>query len=87
MPRLELEELADPEQIFIAGSLRLALRDEECLTTAVIDYIVKVEPFVRILLFGSERMGAVFYVTATQADHCRQQLTAAGLGDGVLKVR
>ena len=86
MPRLELEELPDPEQIFIAGSLRLARRAEEWLTTAGIDYVVKVEPFGRSLLFGSERMGAVFYVTATQADHCRQQLTAAGLGDGVVNI-
>jgi hypothetical protein len=86
MPRLELEELSDPEQVFIAGSLRLARRAEEWLMTAGIDYVVKVEPFGRSLLFGTERMGAVFYVTATQAAHCREQLTAAGLGGGVVQL-
>jgi hypothetical protein len=86
MPRLELDELPDPEQVFIAGSLRLARRAEEWLTTAGIDYVVEVEPFGRSLLFGTERMGAVFYVTATQAAYCREQLTAAGLGGGVLKL-
>ena len=86
MSRVELEELPDPEQIFIAGSLRLARRAEEWMTTAGIDYVVTVEPFGRSILFGTERMGAVFYVTSAQAAHCRQQLTAAGLGGGVLKI-
>ena len=86
MSRVELEELPDPEQIFIAGTLRLARRAEAWLTTAGIDYVVKVESIGRSILFGTERMGAVFYVTSTQAAHCRQQLTAAGLGGGVLKV-
>jgi hypothetical protein len=87
MARIELEELSDAEQIFIAGSVRLARRAEEWLTTAGIDYAVEVEPFGRSLLFGTERMGAVFYVTSKQAAHCRDQLTAAGLGGGVLKVQ
>ena len=86
MPRLEPEDLPDSEQIFIAGSLRLARRAEEWLTTAGIDYAVKVEAYGRSFLFGTERMGAVFYVATTQAEYCRQQLTAAGLGGGVLKV-
>jgi hypothetical protein len=86
MPQLELEDLSDPEQIFIAGSLRLARRAEEWLNTAGIDYAVTVEPFGRSLLFGTERMGAVFYVGATQAAHCRQELTAAGLGGGVVQL-
>jgi hypothetical protein len=86
MPRLELEELPDAEQIFVAGSLRLARRAEEWLTGAGIDYAVNVEPFGRSLLFGTERMAAVFYVAPARAAYCRQQLTAAGLGGGVLDV-
>jgi hypothetical protein len=86
MSRVELEELLDPEQIFIAGTLRLARRAEAWLMTAGIDYVVKVESVGRSILFGTERMGAVFYVTSNQAAHCRQQLTAAGLGAGVLNV-
>ena len=86
MARIEEEELPDAEQIFVAGSLRLARRAEEWLTAAGVDYVVQVEPFGRSLLFGTERMGAVFYVASAQAEHCRQQLTDAGLGGGVVKI-
>jgi hypothetical protein len=86
MARIEPEDLRDPEQIFVAGSLRVARRAEEWLTTAGVDYAVQVEEFGRSILFGTVRMGAVFYVNATQAAHCRQQLTAAGLGAGVIEV-
>jgi hypothetical protein len=85
MARVEPEEVRDPELIFIARSLRLALRAEAWLTTAGIDYAVQIESVGRSLLFRSERMGAVFYVTAGQAVYCRQQLTAAGLGGGVVE--
>ena len=84
MARIEPEHMRDPERIFIARTLRLALRVEEWLTTAGVDYAVHTESVGRSLLFGSERMGAVFYVTSGQALYCRQQLTAAGLGSGVV---
>jgi hypothetical protein len=83
MPRVEPDQVRDPELIFIARSLRLSLRVEEWLTTAGVDYLVEVEPVGRSLLFGSARMGAVFYVNAGQASYCREQLTAAGFGRGV----
>ena len=85
MAPVELDQLRDPEQIFIARSLRLSLRVEEWLTTAGVDYTVKVEPVGRSLLFGTNRMGAAFYVNAGQAAYCRQQLTAAGFGRGVVE--
>jgi len=85
MPRIELEELRDPEQIFIAGTLRLARRAEESLAGEGVDYVVEVEQFGRSFLFGTPRMGAVFYVSSGQAAHCRQRLTAAGLGAGVIE--
>ena len=47
------------------------------------DYAVQIESVGRSLLFRSERMGAVFYLTAGQAVYCREHLTAAGLGSGV----
>ncbi len=83
MAHVEPEQMRDPERIFIARTLRLALRVEEWLTRAGVDYTVQTESLGRSLLFGSERMGAVFYVTSGQALYCRQQLTAAGLGSGV----
>jgi len=85
MARIEAEQLRDPEQVFIGRSLRLALRAEEWLTTAGIDYAVQTESIGRTLLFRTERMGAAFYVNAGQASYCREQLIAAGLGAGVVE--
>lgn len=85
MASVEPEQVRDPERIFVAGSLRLALQVEEWLTAAGVDYAVEVEPIGRSLLFRTERMGAVFYVNAGQASYCREQLTAAGLGGGVVE--
>lgn len=85
MARVEPEELRDPELIFIGRSLRLAVRAEEWLTSAGIDYAVQIEAIGRSFLFRSERMGAVIYVTAGQAAYCREQLTAAGLSSGVIE--
>ena len=85
MARIEPEDLHDPEEVFIAGSLRLAKRVEEWLTMAGIDYAVQVEPLGRSLLFNTPRMGAAFYVASGQAEYCRRQLTAAGFGRGVVE--
>jgi hypothetical protein len=85
MARIEPEQIRDPERIFIARSLRLSLRVEEWLTMTGVDYTVQVEAVGRSLLFGTDRMGAVFYVTSGQALYCREQLTAAGLGTGVVE--
>lgn len=85
MARIEADALPDPERIYIASSLRVAQRVEEWLTTAGVDYVVQVEAFGRSLLFSSLRVGAAFYVTSGQAAYCRQQLSAAGLGGGVVE--
>jgi hypothetical protein len=83
MASVEFERLQDPEHIFVARSLRVSLTVEEWLTTAGIDYVVKVEPVGRSLLFGTSRMGVVFYVNAGQAAYCREQLAAGGFERGV----
>jgi hypothetical protein len=85
MARIEPEQLRDAERVFIARSLRIALRAEESLTTAGVDFTVQTESIGRSLLFGTERIGAVFYVNAGQASYCREQLTAAGLGSGIVE--
>ncbi|HEV8319362.1 MAG TPA: hypothetical protein VGQ10_18265 [Vicinamibacterales bacterium] len=85
MARIEAEELRDPELIFVSGTLRMAKRVEERLTTVGVDYVVQVEPIGRSILFRTLRMGAVFYVTSGQAAYCRQELTAVGLGRGVVE--
>jgi hypothetical protein len=84
MARIESETLDDPERIYVTATLRLALRVEEWLTTAGVEYAVRVEPYGRTLLFGTLRMGAAFYVRSGQAAYCREQLTAAGFGRGVV---
>jgi hypothetical protein len=83
MARVEPEALADPERVFTTGSLAEALRVEALLTVNGVDYAVHVETF-STSLFGTPRNGAAFYVTTGQAAYCRAQLTAAGLGRGVL---
>jgi hypothetical protein len=85
--RVDGETLDDPERIYIAGTLRMALRIEEWLTLAGVEYAVQVEPYGRSLLFGRLRMGAAFYVTSGQAAYCREQLMAAGFGGGVVEAQ
>jgi hypothetical protein len=87
MARIEPEALDDPERIFIAGTLRMALRIEDWLTMAGVDYAVQAEPYGRSLLFNSLRMGAAFYVRSGQAAYCREQLTAAGFERGVVEAQ
>ena len=84
MAEIDAEDSDDLERIYVASTLRLAKRVEEWLTMAGVDYAVKVEPFGRSLLFGTVRMGAAFYVPSGQASYCRDQLTAGGLGGGVV---
>jgi len=80
---IEPEALSSPERVFIAATLREALRVEDVLTTAGVDYFVQVEAFATSLLFGP-RQGAVFYVASGQAAYCRQRLTDEGLDRGVV---
>lgn len=87
MARIEGEALGDPERIYIASSLRVALEIEEWLTAAGVDYAVQVEPYGRSLLFNSLKMGAAFYVTSGQAAYCRERLIAAGFGGGVVEAQ
>ena len=84
MARVDAEDIRDPERLFVARSLRIALRVEEWLTTHGVDYAVEVESIGRSLLFRTERMGAVFYVNAGQAEYCREQLATAGFTSGVV---
>jgi hypothetical protein len=69
--------------VFLAATLAEARRAEVVLTDRGVTYAVKTEQFGHSLL-GSPRVGAVFYVQASQADYCGSQLVAAGLGRGVL---
>lgn len=85
MASVDPDDVRDPERIVIARSLRVALRVEQWLTAAGVDYAVQVESVGRSLLFRTERMGAVFYVNAGQAAYCRERLAAAGFGRDVVE--
>lgn len=84
MARIDSEQLSEPERVFVAWSLGKARQAEELLGNFGVDYAVEVEPVGRSFLFRTERYGAVFYVASGQAPYCRTQLSAAGLGQGVV---
>lgn len=84
MSRIDPDDLPDAERVFIAATLREALRVEDLLTADGVNYAVQVEPYGTSLLF-SQRNGAAFYVPASQAAFCRQRLTSEGLGRGVVE--
>jgi len=84
MPRIDTDELSDPERIFIAWSLRVAKQVEQVLDLQGVSYAVEVEPLGRSFLFGSARHAAVFYVASGTAAYCRSQLVGAGLRKGVV---
>lgn len=86
MARVEPEALANHEldRVYIAGTLAEAREVEQLLGGNGVDYVVQVEQYRTSILFGP-RHGAAFYVTDSQADFCRQQLTAAGFQRGLLE--
>ena len=85
MARVEPEALANYElaRVYIAGRLAEAREVEELLAGYGVDYVVQVEQFRTSILFGP-RNGAAFYVVDSQAEFCRQQLSAAGFERGLL---
>ena len=84
MPRIEPEQLQDPEPIFLASSLGTARRVEALLDSRGVDYVVQVEELGRTTLFGTMRHGAGFYVPAGQASECRTLLAEVGLSHGIV---
>lgn len=78
MPRIEPDALSDPEQVYLAATVGEARRIEALLTARGVNYATQVEVFGRSSLFGSLRHGAGFYVTAAQAEYCRDALAQAG---------
>jgi hypothetical protein len=84
MARIEPDALSDPEQVYLAPTLGEARRIEALLTARGVDYATQGEVLGRTTLFGSLRHGAGFYVTASQAEYCRQALAQAGFSSGIV---
>ena len=85
MARVEGEVLQSPTHIYLASSLGLARAVEAVLTSNGVDYAVQVQDLGRTTLFGSQRHGAAFYVSADQADACRSLLRSGELAHGVVE--
>ena len=85
MTRIEPDALPEPEQVYLAPTLGEARRIEELLTARGVNYATQVEVLGRTTLFGSLRHGAAFYVTAAQAEYCREALAEAGFSSGIIR--
>ena len=85
MARIEADALSDPEQVYLAASLREARDVEALLTSSGVSYATQVEVLGRSTLFGSLRHAAGFYVTAAQAEYCRSALAQAGFSSGIIQ--
>lgn len=61
----------DLELLFIAKKLRDALKIEQLLTAAHIDYLIETDTYRGGVIFVSERVGAFFYVHPERLDDAR----------------
>jgi len=72
--------------MFIAATTAEAREVERIVTDLKIDYCLGPEEFIRqSVFFVSELRGVGFYVAAGQAGFCRDVLTKAGFGVGVIE--
>lgn len=64
--------------LYVAKRLKEALRLEEILTGAGLDYLVEPDKYSGGIIFRSERVGAFFYVAPADAGAARQTMERAG---------
>jgi hypothetical protein len=67
------------ELVYIAKRLRHALRLEEALTTAGLDYVVATETYHGGIIFRSERVGAFFYLPDQSVEPARKVVIELGM--------
>jgi hypothetical protein len=60
--------------LYIAKKLKEALKLEETLTAAGIEYAVEPDTYRGGIIFASERIGAFFYVAPEKLDEAREVL-------------
>lgn len=66
------------ELVYIAKRLKEALKLEEALTEAAVDYAVETDTYSGGVIFRSERVGAFFYVLPDVAERARSVMERAG---------
>jgi len=78
--RCEPEHFGDRDLnlLYIAKKLKEALRLEQALTDAGVDYLVEPDTYAGGIIFRSERVGAFFYVAPESEEKARGVVTAAG---------
>jgi hypothetical protein len=79
--RCEPDHFGDQELalLYVAKKLKEALRLEELLTAAGIDYLVETDKYSGGVIFRSERVGAFFYVAPANDNAARETLVRAGI--------
>ena len=65
--------------LYIAKTLKEALRLEDLLTAAGLNYLVETDTYKGGLIFASERVGAFFYIAPADADSARAAMTQANI--------
>ena len=80
MPRREPDYFGEQELclIHIATSLKDALRVEQVLTDAQLDYLAESDQYAVSAMFRRPRVGAFFYVAPAQAEAAREVLRQGG---------
>jgi hypothetical protein len=64
--------------VYVAKKLREALRLEQLLTEAGVDYLVEPDKYSGGIIFRSERIGAFFYVDPRSEDAARDVMGRQG---------
>jgi hypothetical protein len=64
--------------IYVAKKLKEALRLEELLTGAGLDYLVEPDKYSGGVIFRSERIGAFFYISPENEGAARDTMRAGG---------
>jgi hypothetical protein len=65
--------------LYVAKKLKEALRLEDLLTQAGIDYLVETDKYSGGVIFRSERVGAFFYVALANDSAARETMARAGI--------
>jgi hypothetical protein len=68
----------DLDLIYIAKRLKDALRIEDMLTQAGVDYLVEPDRYTGGVVFRTERVGAFFYVAPESGSAARTVVAGAG---------
>jgi hypothetical protein len=78
--RKEPDDFGDQELdlLYIAKRLKEALRLEELLTQAGVDYLVEPDRYSGGIIFRTQRVGAFFYVAPESAATAREAMSAGG---------